>query len=425
MPELCDWQSGVETRASMSLLPWLNWMLVAAGVVLGLLPRTSPRLAPFFIPALAFKIFCSVALGLLYLHVFRQGDTFRFFHDGALLAGWAAAQPLEFAAFLWQSNDTFSVWHQLAITEPRSLFFTKVLSLICLLAESNYWLCALWLALISFVSSWLLVQRLAGLHPQYTVSFVVAILFWPSVIFWSSGVLKETLALAAIFWLVRLALEWDATPKFTFAILLQALFCFWIAWSLKYYWIALLAPFLILVAARGYKHFWRFAAVAAVLLGVMLVWHPNLNPTRILHVITDNYYQYHFLTGGNNTFHFFNLQPTWVSVLSHSPAAVFSGLFRPFVWEAKTFFHVLAAVENAGLLLLTLYALARFRLPSSVRGWMLPLLGYALVECTFLTLSTPSWGTLTRYRVGMLPFFLLFVLLANASLQQFLQRKSD
>lgn len=409
----------------MSLLPWVNWLLATVGVVVWLLQTGNKRLRIFFAPALLFKLLCSVVLGLLYLYVFQKGDTFRFFHDGVLLADWAVEQPREFLAFLWRSNETFSVWHQLNITEPRSLFFSKLLSLMCLLAGNNYWLCALWLALISFVSSWLLVQRLSALHPEHSASFAIAFLLWPSVIFWSSGVLKESIALAAIFWLTRLTLEWAATRTFSLSVLFQALFCFWIAWNLKYYWIGLLAPFLALVAGRSYRIFWRIALVALAILIAILVWHPNLNPNRVLNVITDNYNQYHFLTGGNNTFHFENLRPTWQSVMLSSPAALWCGLYRPFVWEGTTFFHMLAAIENGVLLILTVFMVVRFRLAPVLRGWLLPLLGYALLECIFLTLSTPSWGTLTRYRVGMLPFFVLFVLLTNTSLQRFFKPKSD
>jgi hypothetical protein len=142
-------------------------------------------------------------------------------------------------------------------------------------------------------------------------------------------------------------------------------------------------------------------------------------------VITENYYQFHFLTGGNNTFHFFQLQPTWSSMMVNSPWALFSGLYRPFLWESTKLFHVLASLENLLLLVLTLHTLRYFQLAPPLRGWIIPLFVYALVECTFLTLSTPSWGTLIRYRVGMLPFFVLFCLVANGRWQQFFQRQAN
>lgn len=408
----------------MSAAGWVLWLGVAGGIAFTLWQRAASSVARFFLPALMFKLTCGVALGWLYLHIFQQGDTFLFFQDGVQIASLAQNDPAGYLSFLWHARNSTAVWHELAFTEPRSLFFTKILSVVCLVAGGNYWLCALWLSLISFASAWLLVNRLALWYPEYAGSFGIAFLFWPSVVFWSSGVLKETVALAALFVLVRVALEGVHTKKFTASSVVQVLFCFWIGWSLKYYWVGLLMPFLMLVVGSAHLRFWCFAAAGVVLFVIIMALHPNFFPNRLPAVIVENYSQYHFLTGGNNTFHFPGLSPDWPGVLLNSPAALFSGLFRPFVWEASTFFHLAAALENLALLVLTVITLLRFRLPVAVRGWLLPLLTYALLECTFLALSTPSWGTLTRYRVGMLPFFVLFVLMANEPLQQFFRRKS-
>jgi hypothetical protein len=40
---------------------------------------------------------------------------------------------------------------------------------------------------------------------------------------------------------------------------------------------------------------------------------------------------------------------------------------------------------------------------------LLPILIYCFVLCILLAISTPNFGTLSRYRIGFLPFF-VFVL---------------
>lgn len=409
----------------MTAVAWLMWLAVVGSGTYRLAQRAAPPAIRFLLPALLVKLACGLLLGWLYLHVFGGGDTFRFFSDGVRLARVAQFHTATYLSFLWDSNDSFAVWHQLVFTEPRSLFYTKMLSIVCLAAGNSYWLCALWLSYAAFVCAWLLVNRLSLWYPQHTVLFAIAFLFWPSVVFWSGGVLKEAVALAALLWMVRVVLDGVHGRRYTVGSVVQLCFCLWIAWNLKYYWVGLLAPCLLVMVGSKHPQRWRFAAGAIGVMALVMAFHPNFFPSRLPAVVVENYQQYHFLTGGNNTFRFSHLTPDWAGVLLSSPAALFSGLFRPFLWECTTFFHVLAALENLVLLGLTLATLLRFHLPSPLRGWLLPLVVYALAECTWLTLATPSWGTLTRYRVGMLPFFVLFVLLANAPLQQFLKRRAN
>jgi hypothetical protein len=404
---------------------WLSWAVLAGSIGWWLYNRAPQDLKPFFWPALLLKFAAGLTVGVLYLYVFERGDTFRFFEDAVQLADVATGDPVEYLRFLWQADESFAVWPDLRNTEPRSLFFAKLLSMICLVSHANYWLCSLWLSFIAFVCLWLFVQRVAIAFPGYGSVTAIAFLIWPTVVFWSSGVLKETIAFAAICTLVRLALEFSQQRKLVVTNILQALLAVWLAWSLKYYWLGLLAPALVVVAARSNKYVWRMGVLAGALFVLVVALHPNFYPNRILAVITENYYQFHFLTGGNNTFHFHDLQPTWISMLVNSPEALFSGLYRPFLWESSTIFHVLAALENLVLLLLTIHTLFYFRLARVLWRWMIPLFSYALMECVFLTLSTPSWGTLIRYRVGLLPFVVLFLLMSNSRITQFFQRSAD
>jgi hypothetical protein len=116
------------------------------------------------------------------------------------------------------------------------------------------------------------------------------------------------------------------------------------------------------------------------------------------------------------------------SVLRYAPKALFSGLFRPFVWEAGNFFQLAAGLENAVLLVLLLTSWPQWR--NAVRSPQRILIFSAIVYCTllciFLALSTPNFGTLARYKVGFLPFFVLLTAAGNPFLSRvksFLQRR--
>jgi hypothetical protein len=399
-----------------AVVAWAGFLAVVTAAAALWHGRTDAFLRKFFVPALLARLVCGLLVGLLYRHFFETGDTVLYHQDAAALGQLAQTDFAAYLRFLWMGDDSFAVWAQLTMVEPRALLFTKIVSAFCLIGDSNYWLVACWLSVLSFAGAWLLTEQLVRCFPEYRLAFVIAILFWPSVVFWSSGVLKEAVALPALFWLVCTAVSLGQGWRPGWPEALGAPVALGLVWGLKYYWIGPAAPFLVFIAIGTKKsaRFLAWAAAAAVCtLAVIMALHPNFYPQRVLQVITDNYYHFHYLTGGNNTFHFKGLAPDVASFLRHTPTALFSGLFRPFPWEGAHALHLLAAIENSALLALTVFMFFKFDLPARLRPWLVPLLLYALLECVLLTLSTPSWGTLVRYRIGMLPFFVMFVLAAN------------
>ena len=131
------------------------------------------------------------------------------------------------------------------------------------------------------------------------------------------------------------------------------------------------------------------------------------------------------LTNSNNAIHYRDLSPSLNSVLLNVPQALVSGIFRPFVWEAHNVTSMAAGVENLILLILTLMAIPSMpKLFSSPnRILVLAILTYILILATFLALSTPNLGTLSRYKVGFLPFLVYLLISQNQWIVRFIVRK--
>src|SRR5690606_10865836 len=86
----------------------------------------------------------------------------------------------------------------LQLTDPRAIFLTRIASVFDVLTQHNYWLISAWFSFIGFLGAWYLVVTLRRLIPSVGVAAVVAFLFLPSATFWSSGLIKETLAMAGL-----------------------------------------------------------------------------------------------------------------------------------------------------------------------------------------------------------------------------------
>jgi hypothetical protein len=104
-------------------------------------------------------------------------------------------------------------------------------------------------------------------------------------------------------------------------------------------------------------------------------------------------------------------------------------LFRPFPWEAGNIFQIMVSIENMIMLVFFFMALVQLK-RMNTSPWRLlifSLIVYVVLACVFITLSTPNFGTLSRYRAGYIPFFALLILIDNpatAKLEKFLQRFS-
>ncbi len=391
----------------LGLLAWLIWR------------KDKTTFRKIFWPALLFKLLMGIWLGYVYSYQYTDSDTVLFFESSVELSQLARENPGAYLSYLWSES------HAPYSGENRTLFFVKLVSVFALITGDNYWIVSLYFSFISLVSAWWLTATISRQFPSMTWPAVAGFLVFPSCVFWSSGVIKETMAVAALYGLAATFLQVWMKSKVPVLRWIMAVFCIWLVWNLKYYYVAVfLSVAVTAVLTRWFvehrmrpsvRSFYREVVLFTVLLMVMFFVvtfvHPNFYPQRILEVIVENYYLFMDASGPGKAIHFYNLEPTLWSLLINSPWAIVSGLFRPFIWEATTFFQVLVSIENLVLAFLSILAFQHIKKISHDQNRILlwALLIYCLLLCALLTLSAPNFGTLVRYRIGFLPFFVFLI----------------
>jgi len=395
----------------------------------------------FFWPALIMKLIAGICLGLVYTYYYVAGDTFAFFEDGVRLADLARQDLPLYIRFLWSGDDSFNVWSSLSLLQSRALFMVKIVSMVNLVSHDNYWITSLYFSFSSFMAAWMLVKVIIRLGASLRLPATIGFLFFPSVVFWSSGLIKESLAMASLFFLTSIFLKVWMRERLRFWEWILIPLSLWLLWNLKYYYLAVFLPVVsaclvvnLLFSERlkfkppVYRIFIWCMVFLIPLIGVSLV-RPNFYPERLLHVILSNYEEFHAISDANDLIYYNNLQPTVESILRNAPWALFSGLYRPWPWEAGTVFQVFISIENILLLILSCTALGKVKqMVRSPNGMLLFSIAlYVVMLCVFLALSTPNFGTLSRYRVGFLPFFFLLITVENPVvtwMMRFIQRSS-
>ena len=119
--------------------------------------------------------------------------------------------------------------------------------------------------------------------------------------------------------------------------------------------------------------------------------------------LKQEYYQ-------GNSFDLGEIDPTISGVLSKFPIATMTGLFRPFLWEARNVVMFASGIENSIILLFVFYVF--FRRPGTSLKVMFtnPLVLFCLIFAVFfafsVAISTSNFGAMVRLRIPQMPFLL-------------------
>ncbi|OON70144.1 hypothetical protein [Hymenobacter sp. CRA2] len=391
-----------------------------------------PTLRRWLLPTLALRLLAGA------VSVWRPTEDARFFH---LWAGrltdqlWAA--PGQWLQTLGQ--DTFQhegnrlIYHGYSNT----FFFIKVLSALNVLTAGSMLVTALYLSLASFLGCWLLTKVLSRQFAGTRGAAIIGLLLWPSAVYWSSGLTKESLLLAGCATLLAAALVLlYGQPRQRLGWVALALLGAWLSFKMRFFFGgALLALLLCLAVVRVgqlllvplRRRRWQLLLFAATfVLGLRLGSEvvPVLRFNKFASQLTRTYAALRVKSLGRPHVALPELAPTAESILRHTPKAVASALYRPFAWEGDSVFYGFAAWENLGLLILSALALwdwARRRSVPMPFAVTFTLVVYTLLMAALLGLSTPNLGTLSRYRAPWLPL-LVYVLVSQPTASGWLRR---
>ena len=412
-------------------------ILLNAGLLAGLLRwlvaehrHAPPALRRWLLPALGWRLLLTAISSQLLtkdaqtMSAMGRMLTAAFWHRPGNLLALAVTTRVPGAG---QEFDNYSL--------SNTLFFSKLLAVFNLASLGHSTLNALYLSLLCFAGCWLLARTwVACLPATPALAPVLALLLWPTTVWWTAGIGKETVLLGSEAALVALVLPllvppapgqrlpggWALAGRLAAALALA-----WLAYRMRYFYAL---PLVAMLAATGaaqallapQRRRWPLLlGVGALAVGGSLAFSEimaQVDPGNFFpHHLYESYTHGLERTAGRPHLEFAGLAPTRASMLAHAPAAAWAVLTRPWLGESANLGLLGAGLEN--LLLLALLALAGLALLRGRPGrlpWVLALalLAYCLLLAAFIGLSTPSFGTISRYRAALLPWLLL-VLLQN------------
>ena len=383
-----------------------------------LLIRNS-KFEPLTVVALFLKIGAGIGLGIVYKIYYQGGDTFQYFKEATTIGNYLLGHPASFFK-IYFCTDQVAELSGLIIynAQPRALLFSKIVSVFYIVTGGSYWVSSAFLSLISFSGIYVLVTELNKKFNNIKWAVIISFYFLPTFIFWSSGLLKESIAMAALCFAVAIVVRFTRPRRYLKIVSWLALIIsLWLLWGIKYYYAAVTIPFLAILLINNigssYGHLKGTIMVLSLFLFAFLMTglHYNLNPSRILDIIYENY-QVSTISSGGRSIHYYHFDGSFQGFLLNLPIALFSGLFRPMIFEAANLFQVIVSLENLLVLITLLIALRNFKLMEILKKPIVIIsFGYIIAFAVLLAFASPNFGTLSRYKVVYWPFFVLLVMI--------------
>lgn len=389
----------------------------------------------YFFPALTARVLGALAVGCVYQFYYDGGDTFAYHTHGSRPL-WEAIieSPLngfrllfvdgEYGPGIWDTASRIWYWN-----DPQSFFVIRIAAILDLLTFSSYSATAVLFAVIAFAGGWMLYLTMYSLYPSSHRWIAFAVLFVPSVVFWGSGIFKDTITLAALgaatFGFHRVVIQRRVRP----GSIVLVLFSFWVIFSIKKYILLCFLPALLFWAVASYL--WRIPSVMSrlVVAPLTLVVASFLSYYAVTKVAEDDVrynvgslaqtaritaydirYGWGARTGEGSGYTLGQLDGSWQSMLSLAPQALNTTLYRPYPWEVTNPLMLLSSLEGLVLLLLTLHLIWKVKgriFRYVLRPDALFCLAFALVFGFAVGVSTFNFGTLSRYKIPMMPYFVL------------------
>jgi hypothetical protein len=114
--------------------------------------------------------------------------------------------------------------------------------------------------------------------------------------------------------------------------------------------------------------------------------------------------------GAGSAYSLGELDGTFSGMLLKAPQAVNVAIFRPYLWEVRNALMAISAVECFVLFIFTLYVLVVKRhvfFKMILDPNVIFCLTFSLTFAFAVGISTYNFGTLSRYRIPMLPFYVM------------------
>jgi hypothetical protein len=401
------------------------------------------KMKKLLLKAFYFKMFCTVAYTFLNSYYYRGGDTEMYYQCAQFLKDAVMDDTDNFVKiymtkminvktelmnYFIYNDSPYPVFE--AMHDPGNFMVPKLALPFILLFNDSYLCTAMFFSFFALGGSIRLYKFFLHYFPQYQRELALACLFLPSVGFWSSGVLKDPVCFGCVGYIVYGMFNIFVKRKKIIASLVWITICSVLLFYIKIYILLALSPGIVLwlfgefnkvVENKTLRNIMAMITfVVGGILALVLVNYVTSDESAkafkldaLVETSTQNRLVYEDI-GQKYEGSYFTIQTSNPVLLILNGIA--AALFRPFLWEINGITAFMSAMEALFFLYLTVMVMYKrgplnffrnaFKQPVLLMCFVFALVFSAAVGSTAL-----NFGSLSRYKIPCLPFYLTMVLI--------------
>ncbi|MGI8582244.1 MAG: hypothetical protein ACR2KX_08605 [Chitinophagaceae bacterium] len=398
-------------------------------------------LKKIFITAFVLRMAGSIFYCLLLQYYYGYGDSFGFYQGGNVISH-MIQQDITSVKYLFASGKeivaaakAMGVADEIPVSMPddSNAFIMKLSAVLSYFTFNKYMLISISFGFFSFIGIWKLFYVFYNLNQKKNVKLLVFfVLYFPSLWFWGSGLLKEPVCVGALGIIIYLFYKNFMKEKFSITDMIVLLFLLFILTVVKSYITGILLisclVTLLYKAISKIKNVVFRILIVSLLLFSSIVTLITIDVSPYIKYFVDNSFNqiqvfqksYQDIqemedVGSKANFIVSGIDPSLESILANSPAVIGTCLFRPYVWESKKIIIFFASLESLLTLLLTVYVLFKTMIYGFFKytfgnPFMLFCFTFSILFALVIGYTTFNFGTMIRYKIIFLPFYFFLMI---------------
>lgn len=332
-------------------------------------------------------------------------------------------------------------WNKGYFRTESNFMVVRFVTVISFLTFGKYLLTNLVFSLFAFTGAWKLFLFFYEQYPHMHKKFAIAILYLPTFVFWSSGVLKDSICIAAIGWITYSLYQIFVRRSDLIKSAALLLFFGYLIWVIKPYILISYVPFFILYLILKNVTLLNSKAVKlilapALIIGCVFAFSQIMSKLKdelgvyAVESLTKNIknqndaYEAQAYKGGALFSYGTEYDGSIGGLVKMAPVFIGTTLFRPFIWESRKLTTLLSSLEGIALMLFTIVVFFKAGIKTIFQTLTKnPLALYcflfALIFALFVGATTLNFGTLCRYKIPCMPFYVIAIfLIQDAALKK-------
>jgi len=417
------------------MIDWIDLFLVPAYVllfviILWFIKKRNPQnelYQRYLIKGFLFKVVCAIFYAFLLYYHYGFGDSLTYFKDTIYFKHLIRINADSFGHLMSSDYKTIRDAHNVIGGGSSSgLMVEKIALLLSYIGFNRYLVVTLFFAIAAYSGVFKLFQAMCYIMPEWHKRLAIFIIFFPTLSVFGSGVLKDSLCMAGLGWMFYAGHKMIQNKKFSLKYFLIMVAGATVLVFIKVYILAaFIIPYilylLIFMLRRIPSKFIRRTVLPVLLAVLALVYIFNAKgiDESLGYYAVDKLFdnmkeqQYNYINESGDAGGMFDLgyfEPTLSGFIKKMPDGIAATLYRPFPWESKNIIMLLFSLESLSLTVLTVYvfikARPRFFFSTIMfHPFTFLCISFSLLFAAMIGLSTFNFGTLARYRIPIIPFY--------------------